>query len=178
MGKTQKTAKGLEIPVPTRGEFMPNLERTAKKPLSPKRRPKKRVEQVALVAASKPRLAPLSLLPYFAFVLRAIASPSVAFYTFGAAVYRARRTVRGGRIAMRPYTSANRDACCRRSVRREQGDRRKQGDRRSPLQPRPTVARARSFTSLEGKLRASFVRKFVNQPGPPPALVWFVAKCR
>lgn len=43
--KTQRTKTGLEIPVPTRGEFMRNLKKTADKPvkksLAPKRRPKK-----------------------------------------------------------------------------------------------------------------------------------------
>jgi len=29
--KTQKTPKGYEIPVPTKGEFIKNLEKTAKK---------------------------------------------------------------------------------------------------------------------------------------------------
>lgn len=43
--QTQRTKTGLEIPVPTRGEFMSNLKKTAKKPvkkpLAPKRRTKK-----------------------------------------------------------------------------------------------------------------------------------------
>ena len=43
--KTQRTKTGLEIPIPTRGEFMRNLKKTADKPikksLTRKRRPKK-----------------------------------------------------------------------------------------------------------------------------------------
>jgi hypothetical protein len=30
--KTQRTPKGAEIPIPTRGEFMKNLKKAAKKP--------------------------------------------------------------------------------------------------------------------------------------------------
>ena len=40
--KTQKTPKGLEIPIPTRGEFFKNLNKTAKPPKrSTPRSPKK-----------------------------------------------------------------------------------------------------------------------------------------
>ena len=37
----QKTAKGHEIPVPTRGEFFRDLAKVAKPPSDRKRRPKK-----------------------------------------------------------------------------------------------------------------------------------------
>jgi hypothetical protein len=36
--KTQKTPQGLEIPIPTREEFMRNLKKTAKKPAKEKGR--------------------------------------------------------------------------------------------------------------------------------------------
>ncbi len=40
--KIQKTPKGHEIPVPTKGEFERNLDKALKpKPLTPLRRPKK-----------------------------------------------------------------------------------------------------------------------------------------
>jgi hypothetical protein len=39
--KTQKTPKGLEIAIPTRGEFMRDLKKLAKVEKSPARRPKK-----------------------------------------------------------------------------------------------------------------------------------------
>jgi len=40
--KTQKTPKGYEIPIPTRGEFYKNLAKTVKRPKrSTPRRPKK-----------------------------------------------------------------------------------------------------------------------------------------
>jgi hypothetical protein len=40
---TQKTATGYEIPIPTRGEFMGNLKKTAKPAPKPRaRKPKKK----------------------------------------------------------------------------------------------------------------------------------------
>ncbi len=37
---SEKTPKGLEVPIPTRGEFFGNLKKVAKAPLARRRRPK------------------------------------------------------------------------------------------------------------------------------------------
>ncbi len=37
---SEKTPKGLEIPIPTRGDFFDNLKKVAKAPLTTRRRPK------------------------------------------------------------------------------------------------------------------------------------------
>ena len=37
---TERTPKGLEVPIPTRGEFFGNLKKVAKAPLARRRRPK------------------------------------------------------------------------------------------------------------------------------------------
>ncbi len=36
----EKTEKGLEVPIPTRGDFFKNLKKVAKAPLANRRRPK------------------------------------------------------------------------------------------------------------------------------------------
>jgi hypothetical protein len=37
---SEKTEKGLEVPIPTRGDFFDNLKKVAKAPLATRRRPK------------------------------------------------------------------------------------------------------------------------------------------
>ena len=37
---SEKTEKGLEVPIPTRGDFFDNLKKAAKAPLTARRRPK------------------------------------------------------------------------------------------------------------------------------------------
>ncbi len=37
---SEKTEKGLEVPIPKRGEFFGNLKKVAKAPLTTRRRPK------------------------------------------------------------------------------------------------------------------------------------------
>ena len=37
---SEKTEKGLEVPIPTRGDFFKNLKKVAKAPLANRRRPK------------------------------------------------------------------------------------------------------------------------------------------